>query len=83
MGVSSRGEAVRKALFENWITIQDIAWTMRRKSTKRHLREGVVVLPFGGSRLLTASHDDPLGLLDHPEQVFYLYILDEPRVLAV
>jgi DNA-binding NarL/FixJ family response regulator len=25
MGVSSRGEAVRKALFENWITIQDIA----------------------------------------------------------
>jgi DNA-binding NarL/FixJ family response regulator len=24
MGVASRGEAVRKALFENWITIQDI-----------------------------------------------------------
>jgi hypothetical protein len=23
MGVSSRGEAVRKALFEEWITIQD------------------------------------------------------------
>ena len=24
MGVSSRGEAVRKALFENWVTIEDI-----------------------------------------------------------
>jgi hypothetical protein len=24
MGVSSRGEAVRKALFEHWITIEDI-----------------------------------------------------------
>jgi DNA-binding NarL/FixJ family response regulator len=24
MGVDSRGEAVRKALFEDWITIQDI-----------------------------------------------------------
>ena len=24
MGVSSRGEAVRKALFENWITIEDV-----------------------------------------------------------
>jgi ATP/maltotriose-dependent transcriptional regulator MalT len=24
MGVASRGEAVRKALFEDWITIQDI-----------------------------------------------------------
>jgi hypothetical protein len=24
MGVSSRGEAVRQALFERWITIQDV-----------------------------------------------------------
>jgi DNA-binding NarL/FixJ family response regulator len=24
MGVASRGEAVRKALFENWITIEEI-----------------------------------------------------------
>ena len=34
MGVASRGEAVRKALFEDWITIQDIA--PQEEEEKKH-----------------------------------------------
>ena len=33
--------------------------------------------------LPTAAHDQPPGLLDHAEQIFNLYVLDEPCVLPV
>jgi DNA-binding NarL/FixJ family response regulator len=39
MGVSSRGEAVRKALFENWITIQDIALDDEEKEHEKDTSE--------------------------------------------
>ena len=35
MGVSSRGEAVRKALFEEWITIQDITQQEQEQEEQR------------------------------------------------
>jgi hypothetical protein len=50
----------------------------------RRRRRGGVTLPCGTiSALLAAPHDQPLGLLDHPEQVFDRHVLDEARVLAV
>src|SRR5215204_6668167 len=39
--------------------------------------------PPGGSPLLTSPQDQPLRLVDHPEQVFDLYVLDKLRVLPV
>jgi hypothetical protein len=37
----------------------------------------------GGPRPLTPAHDQPLGLLDHPEQVFDRHVLDKAGVSPV
>jgi DNA-binding NarL/FixJ family response regulator len=74
MGVASRSQAVRKALFEHWITIEDFT---RRRSGRKKTAVGESRNPSsrptrGEPRplIIPATQDQPLGLLDHPEQVF-------------
>jgi hypothetical protein len=59
----------------------------RRSKSKEKTPGGVVALHSERistlSVLTTAAHDQPPGLLEHAEQIFNLYVLDEPRVLPV
>lgn len=80
MGVASSSQAVRKALFEHWITIEDFT---RRRSGRKKTAVGESRNPSSSSSssscptrgkprplIIPATQDQPLGLLDHPEQVF-------------
>lgn len=50
---------------------------------RRQRREGVTQLAHRRGPYRLPAHDEPPGLVDHPEQVFDGYVLDKARVLAV